>query len=67
MKQAVGTVGAMHVTIDDPVELAWDSIRTGLRRDCGARTFDNWLKPSRLVGYDADEATVRIALWKQAA
>ena len=62
MKQAVGTVGAMHVTIDDPVELAWDSIRTGLRRDCGARTFDNWLKPSRLVGYDADEATVRIAL-----
>ncbi|WP_407696519.1 chromosomal replication initiator protein DnaA [Sphingomonas abietis] len=62
MNQAVGTVGAMHVTIDDPIELAWESIRSGLRRDCGARTFDNWLKPSRLAGFDEDEGLVQIAL-----
>ena len=24
---------------------AWEVVRTGLRRDCGARTFDHWLKP----------------------
>ncbi|WBO24567.1 chromosomal replication initiator protein DnaA [Sphingomonas abietis] len=52
----------MHVTIDDPIELAWESIRSGLRRDCGARTFDNWLKPSRLAGFDEDEGLVQIAL-----
>ncbi len=65
MNQAVGAVGTMHVSIDDPIELAWGSIRAGLRRDCGTRTFDNWLKPSRLVGYDEDEACVRIALPSQ--
>lgn len=52
----------MQAVIDDPVELAWETIRAGLRRDCGARTFDNWLKPSRLAGFDADEGIVRIAL-----
>ena len=62
VNEMAGKVGAMHVTADDPIELAWESIRTGLRRDCGARTFDNWLKPSRLAGYDEDEGAVRIAL-----
>jgi chromosomal replication initiator protein len=55
-------VGAIGDQDDGPVEMAWESIRTGLRRDCGARTFDNWLKPSRLVGFDANDGAVRIAL-----
>src|SRR5687768_10473280 len=27
------------------LQSAWESIRSGLRRDCGARTFDGWLRP----------------------
>jgi chromosomal replication initiator protein len=55
----VGTIGGGG---NDPTEAAWESIRAGLRRDCGARTFDNWLKPARLVGFDEEEGIIRIAL-----
>lgn len=41
-------------------EAMWDAVRTTLRHECGARTFDNWLMPIALVGIDAD--TVRLAL-----
>ena len=34
-----------------PLEAAWDSIRSGLRRDLGARTFDGWLKPAELGAF----------------
>jgi len=44
-----------------PFEAAWDAIRTSLRRTCGARTFDGWLKPVKLVGFDSDDATIRLA------
>ena len=37
-----------------PLEAAWDSIRTGLRRDLGARTFDGWLKPAELGSFEPD-------------
>jgi chromosomal replication initiator protein len=58
MNAAGGTAGDID---GDPVDLAWESIRAGLRRDCGARTFDNWLKPAHLIGLD-DDGTIRIAL-----
>ena len=45
-----------------PLEAAWGAIRAGLRRDCGARTFDNWLKPIRLAGYDEVAGAVTLAL-----
>jgi len=48
--------------IASPAEVAWDAIRAGLRRDCGARTFDGWLKPIRLVDCDFESATVRLSL-----
>ncbi|WP_380874598.1 chromosomal replication initiator protein DnaA [Sphingomonas sp. DBB INV C78] len=44
-----------------PFEAAWEAIRTSLRRTCGARTFDGWLKPVTLVGFDSDDSTVRLA------
>ncbi len=63
MNQAVDTIGTGMAGGhgDDPIDLAWESIRSGLRRDCGARTFDNWLKPAQLAGLD-DDGTIRIAL-----
>ena len=62
MMGADGAVGGLSPHLgDDPIDLAWESIRAGLRRDCGARTFDNWLKPAQLAGLD-DDGTIRIAL-----
>lgn len=48
-----------------PVAAAWEQIRAGLRRDCGARTFDGWLRPITLSGFDPDSATVRLELPSQ--
>ncbi|MGZ8282491.1 MAG: chromosomal replication initiator protein DnaA [Allosphingosinicella sp.] len=49
----------------DAIEQAWEAIRAGLRRDCGARTFDGWLRPIALGGFDADVGTVRLELPSQ--
>ena len=38
---------ALSTDAGDPIAAAWESIRAGLRRDCGARTFDGWLQPDR--------------------
>lgn len=43
---------------DRALELAWTSIRAGLRRDVGARMFDQWLKPVRLGDYCSDSQTL---------
>ncbi|MGZ8300977.1 MAG: DnaA N-terminal domain-containing protein, partial [Rhodoplanes sp.] len=51
--------------IVDAIEQAWEAIRAGLRRDCGARTFDGWLRPIALGGFDADVGTVRLELPSQ--
>src|SRR5690349_23760756 len=48
-----------------PLEAAWDSIRTGLRRDLGARTFDGWLKPAVLGAFEADGGALEIQLPSQ--
>jgi chromosomal replication initiator protein len=49
----------------DPLQAAWESIRAGLRRDCGARTFDGWLRPISLGNFDADNGTLRLELPSQ--
>ncbi|WP_298401513.1 chromosomal replication initiator protein DnaA [Sphingobium sp.] len=43
---------------DESLESAWTSIRAGLRRDLGARMFDQWLKPVRLGDYCVDSQTL---------
>lgn len=40
------------------LEFAWTSIRAGLRRDVGARMFDQWLKPVRLGEYCPESQTL---------
>jgi chromosomal replication initiator protein len=51
--------------VAEPIAAAWEQIRAGLRRDCGARTFDGWLRPIALAGFDPDSATVRLELPSQ--
>ena len=48
-----------------PLEAAWDSIRGGLRRDLGARTFDGWLKPAILGAFEPDSGALEIQLPSQ--
>jgi chromosomal replication initiator protein len=43
-------------------QAAWASIRDGLRRDCGARLFDHWLKPIAFAGVADDGTGVRLTL-----
>jgi chromosomal replication initiator protein len=45
-----------------PFEAAWQAIRNGLRRDLGARTFDHWLKPMKLIGFEEEAGQVRLEL-----
>lgn len=40
------------------LEAAWATIRTGLRRDIGARLFDQWLRPVGLGGFCAVSGTL---------
>jgi chromosomal replication initiator protein len=55
--------GAGHVAA--PIDAAWESIRTGLRRDLGARTFDGWLKPAELGAFDPDSGTLELVMPSQ--
>jgi len=48
-----------------PLEAAWDSIRNGLRRDLGARTFDGWLKPAGLGAFDPEIGALDIVMPSQ--
>jgi chromosomal replication initiator protein len=48
-----------------PLEAAWESIRTGLRRDLGARTFDGWLKPAALGDFDPDGGSLDVVMPSQ--
>ena len=59
---AVDLAGA---TMTAPLEAAWESIRTGLRRDLGARTFDGWLKPAELGAFDPDSGALDIVMPSQ--
>ncbi|MEA3000095.1 MAG: chromosomal replication initiator protein [Sphingomonadales bacterium] len=49
----------------EPLQYSWESIRTGLRRDCGARTFDGWLRPIALGNFDAETGTLKLELPSQ--
>ncbi|MFW2829996.1 chromosomal replication initiator protein DnaA [Sphingomonas sp. ID0503] len=48
-----------------PADAAWEMIRAGLRRDCGVRTFDTWLKSLQLADCDPDLGMVRLTLPSQ--
>ncbi|CAN5181178.1 chromosomal replication initiator protein DnaA [soil metagenome] len=45
-----------------PVAEAWVKVREGLRRDLGARSFDNWLARIRLGTYCPDDRSVTLVL-----
>jgi chromosomal replication initiator protein len=58
-------LGGRGPTEADAISAAWENIRTGLRRDYGARTFDGWLRPIALGRFDADSGTLHLELPSQ--
>jgi chromosomal replication initiator protein len=60
MKDKAAVVGRQAVDVQDAsgLESAWTAIRAGLRRDLGARLFDQWLKPARLGDYCPESQTL---------
>jgi chromosomal replication initiator protein len=46
----------------EAIQQAWETIRAGLRRDCGARMFDAWLRPIALAGFDPASGTLMLNL-----
>jgi len=65
-KPMVSTIsGPRDAGHGDPLQHAWEAIRAGLRRDCGARTFDGWLRPIALGNFDSDTGILRLELPSQ--
>ncbi|MBH1992310.1 MAG: chromosomal replication initiator protein DnaA [Sphingomonadaceae bacterium] len=65
MKDVVGVVDWQdgHLRLaDSGLESAWTAIRAGLRRDIGARMFDQWLKPVRLGDYCPESQTLDLCV-----
>ena len=62
---ANSTVELAAAPVAAPLEAAWESIRTGLRRDLGARTFDGWLKPAELGAFEPDGGTLDLVMPSQ--
>jgi len=51
---------AVNAGIDAALAQAWETIRTGLRRSIGVRTFDGWLKPLTLGDCDLTSGTLKL-------
>ena len=60
----MANIKAQDVNIENAALFAqaWTEVRAGLRRDCGVRTFDHWLKPIRLGAFHAEDALVEMVL-----
>src|SRR6185295_5102595 len=59
------SVGLAEAPVAAPLEAAWESIRNGLRRDLGARTFDGWLKPAELGAFEPDSGALDLVMPSQ--
>jgi len=52
-------------SVTQEIRTGWEVIRAGLRRDCGARTFDGWLRPISLGAFDPESGMLRLDLPSQ--
>ncbi len=64
-RPADGTVVQDDRDVAESIAASWEAIRAQLRRDCGARTFDGWLRPISLGGFDPGTGALRLQLPSQ--
>ena len=65
MQRAADSGLDVETDVGGAIAAAWEAIRANLRRDCGARTFDGWLRPIALGDFDAESGTLRLQLPSQ--
>src|SRR5687768_15950473 len=63
--RTLSSLALVDATLTAPLEAAWETIRGGLRRDLGARTFDGWLKPAALGAFDPDSGSLELVMPSQ--
>ncbi|BAI95658.1 chromosomal replication initiator protein DnaA [Sphingobium sp. TA15] len=54
----IGSLSGLDTQQNARLETAWATIRAGLRRDIGARMFDQWLKAAQLGDYCPESQTL---------
>lgn len=54
----IGSLSGLDTQQSARLETAWATIRAGLRRDIGARMFDQWLKAAQLGDYCPESQTL---------
>ena len=54
----IGSLSGLDTQQNARLENAWATIRAGLRRDIGARMFDQWLKAAQLGDYCPESQTL---------
>src|SRR5690242_18538078 len=54
----IGSLSGLDTQQNARLENAWATIRAGLRRDIGARMFDQWLKAAQLGDYSPESQTL---------
>lgn len=52
----------MSTNIETDLENSWQNICSGLRRDLGVQIFGQWIKPMKLVQFDATTGTIHFEL-----
>ena len=65
MQRGDDRLNHVHEAVAAPLDAAWESIRQGLRRDLGVRTFDGWLKPAEVGQFDAESGELAILMPSQ--
>ena len=60
--ETIGEAAPASETVhgDQPLAEAWMAVRASLRRSCGQRTFDGWLKPLALGACDLAAGEIRL-------
>ncbi|MET0365137.1 MAG: chromosomal replication initiator protein DnaA [Sphingobium sp.] len=56
--EVAGQAGDAQAAVTAKLNGAWDAVRTGLRRDIGARLFDQWLRQLALGDFCAPTGTL---------
>jgi chromosomal replication initiator protein len=65
VQRAANETAAAELDVGEAIPAAWEAIRAQLRRDCGARTFDGWLRPIALGDFEQGSGMLRLQLPSQ--
>jgi chromosomal replication initiator protein len=62
MTEYVGVDQASHEYDPNSLAASWEAVRATLRQSVGARSFDHWLKPVGLSGFESETGTMILSV-----